>query len=50
MYNKPPVRVSYNRTLVSLAVDAKYRSLLEIANARMRPSIENKFIPHRRTF
>jgi hypothetical protein len=44
VYNKPPVLVSYNRTFVSLAVDAKYRSLLEIANARMRPLIQKIFI------
>ena len=37
VYNKQPVRVSYKRTFVSLAVDAKYRSLFEIANARIIP-------------
>ncbi len=37
VYNKPPVLVSYKRTFVSLAVDAKYLSSFEIANARIRP-------------
>lgn len=41
VYNNPPVRVSYNRTFVSLAVEAKYRSLFDIASARMRPLIEH---------
>ncbi len=37
VYNKLPVRVSYKRTFVSLAVDAKYLSSFEIANARIKP-------------
>jgi hypothetical protein len=37
VYNKQPVLVSYKRTLVSLAVDAKYLSSFEIAKARIRP-------------
>jgi hypothetical protein len=37
VYNKLPVLVSYKRTFVSFAADAKYRSSFEIANARIRP-------------
>lgn len=44
-YNKQPVRVSYKRTSVSLAVEAKYRSLSEIAKARIRPVLRKQATP-----